>query len=334
VERIAIQTVGKRALRQSDFAQAVVRHTPSVDPRHPMFRTWIEYPLGTNDRGEEVVRTVQRYHPQIAGARSLDIGCAYGGTPIALARAGVEATGIEIDPGFLELAKANLQDHLRKQPELACTLLVGDMLQPTVAEPLGMFDIITCDNVIEHVEKASTLIDTIARVLTSPDGVCVMGIPNAFSVLQVKRDGHYALFGLTLLERDDAITYFSDTGHTDGYSVGEYCFTLEDYRQMFEAAGLTMELLHPPVYSARAVEELMHQVMRLRATLATQASNNKIPSSVGAKIEAALARYIDGFQARYQAYCAAPTGERAALGNQLLADYQDEQWQVLARHRQ
>lgn len=335
-ERIIIETVGKRALRESAFAQAVLAHSAGFPQPHPMLRTWVEYPLLTNARGEEVVRTLRQLHPpalQIADARTLDIGCAYGGTPIALARAGAEATGLEISAGLLALAEANLADQQRGRPALRCTLLVGDILQPAVVESVGgPFDIITCDNVIEHVEKASRLVETIACLLRAPHGVALIGIPNAYSVLQVARDGHYALFGLTLLDRADAVTYFADAGHADEYGVGEYTFTLDDYRQMFADAGLALELLHPPTYTAAAVEGLARQIAGLRSAYARRLTTGKIPTSVAQKVAFALDRYIADFETRYEAYRAATASEeRAALGSRLLADYQDEQWQVVAR---
>ena len=327
-ERIAIRFIGKRALRASGFAQAVLRHTAGLDPSHAMLRTWIEYPLGTNQRGEEAVRVV-RQRVGVAGARSLDIGCAYGGTPIAFARAGADAYGLELDPGLLGLARANLADH----PGLSCTLLTGDILQPEVAQSLGQFDIITCDNVIEHVERASRLVETIAHMLR-PGGVCVMGIPNPFSYLEVLHDGHYALFGLTLLDREQAIAYFVDAGHTDPYGVGEYTFTLNDYAEMFDQQGLTCALLNGQVYSSGEVAALKARLPALRGRFAALVNEGKIPVAAQPQIERGLDRYLAGFDTRYAAYHSAPTRAAAAtLGGRLLIDYQQDQWQVLIRHR-
>lgn len=327
-ERIAIRLIGKRALKSSSFAQAVLRHTAALDRRHPMLRTWIEYPLGTNQRGDEVAQTVRRYlNP--TGARSLDIGCAYGGTPIAFARAGADAYGLELDPGLLALAKLNLADH----PGLRCVLMTGDILQPQVAQPLGQFEIITCDNVIEHVEKASMLIETIAQML-APGGVCIMGIPNPFSYLQVMRDGHYALFGLTLLERERAIEYFVAADHTDPYGVGEYTFTLNDYTEMFRQAGLEITLLNAQAYSANEVEALRRRMTALRAMFVAQVGEGKIPAVAQPDIERGLERYLREFDARHAAYRAASIPTAATeLGSRLLVDYQQDQWQALVRRQ-
>ncbi len=327
-ERYAVRLLGAKAVRRSAFAQAIIARSASDGPEHTMMKTWVDYALGTNERGETAVRTVQ---PYIAapGARQLDIGCAYGGTPIAFARAGADAYGVEIDPGLLELARLNLADH----PGVRCTLLNGDILQPAIADGLGRFDIITCDNVIEHVERARELVSAIAQLL-KPAGACVMGIPNAFALSQVMRDGHYGLFGLTLLERDRAIAYYTAAGNGDPYGVAEYCFTYADYSTIFGDAGLSIELLNPIRYARMDVDTLARQITKLRRVFQRQVAERKIPTVMQAEVHTALERYLARFAAAYADYQAASDSVQAeALGSRLLNEYQQAQWLTLVRHR-
>lgn len=326
VERYAVQLIGKRALSSSAYARTIVARNTS-GPEHTMLKTWVEYALGTNERGNAAVRSLRQYI-DVVGARHLDIGCAYGGTPIAFAKAGSEAYGVEINPGLLELARVNLADH----PGLQCTLLSGDILQPELANSLGQFDIITCDNVIEHVEKASQLVSTIAHLL-KPSGVCHVAIPNAFSYSQVMRDGHYGLFGLTLLERDRAIAYYHATGNTEDYSVGEYCFTMDDYEKMFADAGLRLVLLNPSPSRKANVESMRRQIAMMRDVFARQVADGTIPAEFQDEIRINLDRYLSRFNARYAEYLATRNPAKlAAFGVRLLNDYQQEQWQVQVRH--
>ena len=326
-ERYAVRLIGNRALKRSLFAQAIVQRYTGDTPEHTMMRTWVEYALATNRRGAEVVRSEQPFIA-VAGARTLDIGCAYGGTPIAFAQAGTEAYGVEIDPGLLELARLNLADH----PGVACTLLVGDILQPGVADDLGQFDIITCDNVIEHVQRASHLVAMIARLLTTR-GVCQMGIPNAFSFPEVMRDGHYGLFGLTLLPRERAIAYYHAVGNDDPYGVEEYCFTFDDYVTMFAQAGLRLELLDARPFDRSEVEAMSGYSARMRTLFQRQVAEGRIPQAFQSEIRAHLDEYLARFDARYAEYAAARDPERArTLGSRLLADYQQNQWVTLSRH--
>lgn len=327
-ERYAVRLIGNRALKSSVFAQTIVGRNDASAPEHTMTRVWVQFALGTNQRGVEAVRSIRR-EINIEGARSLDIGCAYGGTPIAFAQAGAEAYGLEIDPGLLELGKLNRADH----PGVRCELLNGDILQPEVANALGQFDIITCDNVIEHVQRASQLVETIARILT-PRGVCQMGIPNAFSCSQVMRDGHYGLFGLTLLPRDRAIEYYQAAGNTDLYGVEEYCFTFADYMAMFTAAGLSLELQNALAFDRGALTALGGYGARMRRLFERQVSEGKIPATFQGEIRASLDTYLAQFEQRYAEYKAAGDSFKAAelLGKRLLTDYQQDQWVTLSRH--
>ncbi len=326
-ERYAVRVIGKRALSRSRFAQTIVRREDPSAHEHAMTRVWVEFALGTNQRGVEAVRGVEQ-EIEIAGARMLDIGCAYGGTPIAFAEAGAEAYGVEIDPGLLELAKLNLADH----PQARCTLSNGDILQPAVEQALGRFDIITCDNVIEHVERASALVETIARMLTAR-GVCQMGIPNAFSVSEVMRDGHYGLFGLTLLPRDRAIAYYQAAGNTDPYGVEEYCFTYAEYVALFERAGLSLELVNALAFDRGALDSLGRSGARMRGHFERQVAEGRIPAAFRDEIRERLDEYLARFAARFAAYKAERDPVKAeVLGSRLLTDYQQNQWVTRSRH--
>lgn len=325
-ESYAVRLLGKRAIAQSAFARAVIAGNASKESEHAMLKTWIEFVLGTNARGDDVVRAVSTYM-DLKGKRHLDIGCAYGGTPIAFAHAGAEAYGVEIDGALLTLAAINQSDH----PEAPCTLLTGDILQPELAQRMGTFDIITCDNVIEHVEKATGLVSAINEMLR-PGGVCHMGIPNAFSYTEVAHDGHYGLFGLTLLERKRAIAYFRAAGHAETYGVGEYCFTYNDYVAMFREYGLSDVLLNALAYDKGAVEHLREQIQGLPALFQKQVADAKIPAELQGELREALDLYLAQFQRRYAAYRAATNLVQVeALGSRLLNDYQVERWDVLIR---
>jgi hypothetical protein len=60
-----------------------------------------------------------------------------------------------------------------------------------------------------------------------------------------------------------------------------------------------------------------------------------IPAVVQDEVRAALDRYLAQFRSRYAAYRAASDPTKSALlGGHLLNDYQQGQWQVLARHAQ
>lgn len=73
-----------------------------TQPAHPQAQIWMNYALQTNDRGAELVRILGNY-TALPGKRHWDIGSAFAGTPIAFAKAGAYAHGIEINPELLSL---------------------------------------------------------------------------------------------------------------------------------------------------------------------------------------------------------------------------------------
>src|SRR6516164_4646697 len=78
--------------------------------KHPMYGVWWKFAVTSLDRGEAAVRLLRKHRP-ISGARYLDVGAAYGGFPIAFARAGAsEAMGIEHNPRLRDLAEEQLKD--------------------------------------------------------------------------------------------------------------------------------------------------------------------------------------------------------------------------------
>jgi hypothetical protein len=70
------------------FTSAVIAR---MEPNrgHPMYDTWLDYALSSNLHGTSAVAHLSA-HKTVAGARALDVGCAYAGFSIAFAAAGGE----------------------------------------------------------------------------------------------------------------------------------------------------------------------------------------------------------------------------------------------------
>jgi SAM-dependent methyltransferase len=113
---------------------------------------------------------------------------------VAFKKAGAaEAIGIDVDPNLLEYCRALLKDHrLRK------IYHQKDILKAEDIRPLGTFDIITCNDVIEHVRSPYTAMKHMSSLLRE-NGLLFMEIPNRFCASFIQSDGHYNLFGVTLL---------------------------------------------------------------------------------------------------------------------------------------
>ncbi len=195
--------------RGRDFScLSEIINSPQPEP------TWFEFAMSTNQRGEEFAKTVAPHIPTNA-KRYLDVGCGFGGFLVGFSNLALEVVGIEIDPERIEFAEANTKDHGLSDCVFKHNILLGN-----IQNRLGSFDIITCSDVIEHVLDVPKTISNMVGLL-NPGGILVLKIPNKNSINFVGSDGHFRLFGITLLKREDAMRYFSKFFNFE-YDVGYY----------------------------------------------------------------------------------------------------------------
>lgn len=152
--------------------------------------------------------------PIPAGGRYLDVGTAYGGFLVAFSEAGYETVGIEIDPYWASLGKANCRDH-----NIDDCIIVEDFLAADL-DALGKFDFITCNDVIEHVLDPTEAIRRISLLL-KPGGKAFFEVPNRRAITAITKDGHYGAFGVCLLRHFDAAQFLKETTGLDRYTCGE-----------------------------------------------------------------------------------------------------------------
>jgi SAM-dependent methyltransferase len=292
---------------------------------HPMYRTWYAYAASSNDRGKELVQTLTPY-TTIAHKRALDIGSAHGGVTLAFAWAGAEAVGVEIDPQLMPLSSANLLDY----PDLNVTVRLGDITEPAFAVTLGHFDIITAENVIEHTRTAQDLLDAIAALLAS-DGVAHLTIPNPYCLEEVRHDGHYGIFGLTLLPKPEAIAYWRAAGNDGSYDVGEYTLTYPEYQDRFERAGLTGSLINPWPVDHDHLARLAWSMKELTADCGAFFTDYPQAASYQPRVRQALEALQDRFQQDYHAYLAATGAQHDSLCGTIMHTYYQPVWKVILR---
>ena len=130
----------------------------------PTIRMWVDFALSTNERGR-VVDDELEGHISLRGKKCLDVGCAYGGFLVAFAvRGAAQVVGVDINRDLLRFAAANLEDY-----HVSASLHQADLLDPGILG-LGRFDVITCNDVIEHVEDPRKVIRHLSLLLDD-DGV-------------------------------------------------------------------------------------------------------------------------------------------------------------------
>src|SRR5215216_1486848 len=165
-------------------------------------RTYVNYALQTVSRGRQAMEEIRPYRA-LRGIRFLDAGCAYGGFLAAAAEAGArEVVGIDVDDRFLDIARPFLAAY-----GIQHQVAKGDASDPAFMKPLGGFDLITCNDVIEHVDSIPRLVESLAGAVN--EGGCVyIAAPNRLCPDFIRKDPHFQLFGIVLLPRDAAQRYY------------------------------------------------------------------------------------------------------------------------------
>jgi 2-polyprenyl-3-methyl-5-hydroxy-6-metoxy-1,4-benzoquinol methylase len=198
---------------------------------------WKKYQRRDIQRGREIVRTIRQWMP-VQGKRVLDVGGGYGGMMISMAEQGAHVTGVEIDPERAHTGKQRLAEL-----GIACDYRVADICDPIARGNMGLFDVITCQDVLEHVMDPTLMVQTMCSML-KPGGVIFVQVPNKWGAQQLMSDHHYALTGITALSRKQAIEYWQlATGEeAQHYGVG-YPRGERYYMNAFARCGVTLNHL-------------------------------------------------------------------------------------------
>ncbi len=158
----------------------------------------LSFPMSTNRRGEELVEFLGRcIELDLKGKRVLDVGCAYGGLSVAMAKAGARVTGIDVSKKFIAYAEANALD------TVDADFYAVDASSVSVRKIFkqGSFDLIVVNDVLEHIYDTASLAANMDWLLNDT-GMIYFKVPNGFSPRFALSEGHRKIFGLTLLDPD------------------------------------------------------------------------------------------------------------------------------------
>lgn len=296
------------------YFRALASHLAGLadDPCLPMY---FQFALSANDRGRAVAELLSR-HVQIAGKRHLDVGCAYGGFLIAFSERGAQSSGFDIDPTLLELGKANFVDSGRQPATYHKDVT---RLQDIIGFE-SSFDIVTCNDVIEHVGDPANALKNISLVLAS-GGMAYLEIPNRDAVSFVLQDGHYQLFGITQLDRDDAGEYYA--AHAPGVTYGvEHYLRLPQYRALIADAGMDMLILDESLAGIRLNTTL--DILR-QLEMSVEKYLQTVPECVRERVRQRVSAYLE--RAR-----AAPKSTEQEIKDFLMT-FGAPFWKILARKK-
>jgi SAM-dependent methyltransferase len=283
----------------------------------PTEKMWADFTLSAADRGFTAVGMLGG-PPALKNKRVLDVGCGYGGFLVAAGRAGArEVVGIDTNPTVLALAPLLLSDY-----SVEARLESANLIEPSLPNRLGFFDVIICNDVLEHVTSVDGAIVNLAAML-APGGRIFLEIPNGNSINYVRSDGHYKIPGITLLDFEDArrlhAERFPGASAYDTYFYG----TLDYYLAAFSRHGILLRMLDVPFAGEGSVERLEEDLAALR---------NESRGWVGRSRERVDA-YLDEVQRRLDRYDGlADPNEREIVATSLRVDYEIGNW-VLEGYR-
>lgn len=292
-------------------------------------QTYVRYALETVKRGRLALDELRPFK-RLKDIRFLDAGCAYAGFLAAAAEAGArEVVGVDIDDRFLDIARPFISaTGIRHKIEK------GDVSDPAFLSSFGRFDLITCNDVIEHVDSVPRCLESLAGALAQ-DGYLYLAAPNRMCPDFLRKDPHFQYFGIVLLERPDARRYYVEKTRWPHYDVGDY-FDLPEFRRILEGHGLEMQVLNAPgeAEAPQVVNRLEDDFREIEA-LGAAFEDPAAPADLVAKIKREVVAAVVTFRGRLERYRsleAAGGPEAGAAALELARDYAVPVWHILG-HR-
>jgi len=287
-------------------------------------RTWVDFALSSVERGRHAVQLMGGRRA-LREKRVLDVGCAYGGFLVAASQAGArEVIGIDISSELLDLARIQLKDY-----GIEAELAQADILRDDAIR-FAPFDMVFCNDVVEHVVDLEALARNLSRLLVR-NGSLFLSIPNGRSVDSMRSDNHYGLVGLTLLDREQAERWWRIHYRDEIYGV-EHHAPLSLYIDLFSRHGISLRLLDSNPDSEKLTAMVVGLEERFDALDTQLASlhhdHHDAPELIDA-IQERGAEEIDHFRRTVTRYRASRVpAEKAILGELLYDTYGRNAWQL------
>jgi SAM-dependent methyltransferase len=164
------------------------------------------------------LRALLRFKPP--PARVLEIGAAHGGFVALLRQAGYEATGLELSPAIVDLARRTFDVPMRQGP------IEGQDLAP------GSFHVVAMFDVLEHLQDPTATLRRCLELLTA-DGVLLVQTPRVRSS---------ATFDDLVRSNDTFLAHFKPREHL-------FLFTEEGVRKLLRRAGAPHVAFLPAIFA-------------------------------------------------------------------------------------
>jgi 2-polyprenyl-3-methyl-5-hydroxy-6-metoxy-1,4-benzoquinol methylase len=162
------------------------------------FAEWRKKRIWQENYQAEALADVKRYANGTSGdAPVLDLGAGMGGFAVALTRQSRAVVAMDYNFAYAGIARTRARRYALDLPTLVAA---GEALP----FPNGCFGLVTCWDVVEHVQAPAQLLGEIARVL-QPNGRALITVINRYALV----DPHYHLRFVNWLPRPLAEKYIA-----------------------------------------------------------------------------------------------------------------------------
>jgi ubiquinone/menaquinone biosynthesis C-methylase UbiE len=184
-------------------------------------------------KSKKILRVIQDFSKKnLMTARCLEVGCSTGFNTFFLSDSMLECVGIDIDKPALKFAESRSGTNTH--------FIEGDAMNLPFGE--GIFDIIICNHVYEHLPDPEMLMNEIFRVLKK-GGFCYFAAGNKYSIIE----GHYKLPFLSWLPKPLADKYLIFTGKGAEYYENHLSYyQLLNLIKRFAVSNYTLKIIKEP----------------------------------------------------------------------------------------
>lgn len=203
------------------------------------FEEWRQRRLWQENYQSTALAEVSPYLDDARTARVLDLGAGMGGFAVAMQRNGARIIALDYNLAYCEIARTRAR---RYDLDLMALVGVGEALPFADAS----FHLVTCWDVVEHVQEPKRLLAEVARVLDA-GGVAFVTVINRYALV----DPHYHLRFVNWMPRALAEAYIrwrhrtKDSPLRDRQRLSEmHYFTYGAFRRLAAEMGLRVHDLN------------------------------------------------------------------------------------------